>query len=337
MESNYAGVSESSCDVRTGQDLSTKKESIGKIGPGSISKQRVTTKRESDELRMFCSDDTVAVKFVDSVIVGKSEAEDACHHGLVDPTINMKEAMNAINSMFREPIETAPVGRRSRTSHPKGGSSILQHGRTETCQPQQEPFTIYVDDEVSSEIRERNEEKDNLEQNNVENMTEGSLSSASRGNAFVFPCPKDLAPEGSNDQDVENSPQAKFREDTVVCRFVGSTILDEPAEVENVCHHGLVDPTINLKEAMDDINNMFGKPMDFVRTKRLKKQDKAPESKRDFGGFSILPDDDLEHQEVQLQPNLSRTSRECDLFEPTVFTKEAMDDINKLFGMPLDF
>jgi hypothetical protein len=61
-----------------------------------------------------------------------------------------------------------------------------------------------------------------------------------------------------------------------------------------------------------------------------------PESKRDFCGFSILPDDDLE-QEVQLQPNLSGTSRECDLFEPTVFTKEAMDDINKLFGMPLDF
>jgi hypothetical protein len=330
MESNYTGVSENSCEDRTSQDLSTKKESIGKIGPGSISKQRVTTKRESDGLRMFCTDDTVAVKFVDSVIVGKSEAEDACHHGLVEPTINMKEAMNVINSMFREPIETAPVGRRSRTSQPKEeGSSILQHGRTENCLPQQEPFAIYVDDEVSSEIGERNEEKDNLEQNDVENMTEGSLSSASRGNAFVFPIPKDLAPE--------SSPQPKFREDTVVCRFVGSTILDEPAEVENVCHHGLVDPTINLKEAMDDINNMFGKPMDFVRTKRLRKQDKAPESKREFGGFSILSDDDLEHQEVQLQSNLSGTSRECDLFEPTVFTKEAMDDINKLFGMPLDF
>jgi hypothetical protein len=64
---------------------------------------------------------------------------------------------------------------------------------------------------------------------------------------------------------------------------------------------------------MDDINNMFGKPMDFVRTKRLRKQDKAPESKREFGGFSILSDDDLEHQEVQLQSNLSGTSRECDL------------------------
>jgi hypothetical protein len=151
----------------------------------------------------------------------------------------------------------------------------------------------------------------------------------------VFPSPNDVASEGS-DEDAGSSPQAKFREDTVVCRFVGSTILDEP-EVENACHHGLVDPTINLKEAMDDINNMFGKPIDFVRTRRLKKQDKAAHTKRDFGGFSILPDDDLEQQEVQLKPNLPGTSRECDLFEPTVFTKEAMDDINKLFGMPLDF
>jgi hypothetical protein len=378
-------------------DDQSPKEFVGKIGPGSISKQQVTTQRESDEVGTFCSDDTVVVKFVDTAIVGKSEAEDACHHGLVDPTINMKEAMNAINSMFREPIESAPVGRRSRRSRPKEdnglnngfevfidenldnnqkekGSSILQHSRSKTCPSQQEPFKIFVDDEGgsktclsqqepfkifvdgkgssktcpsqlepfkifvddegSSEIGERNE-KENLEQSDVQNLTEGSVSSASHGNAFVFPSPNDGASDGS-DEDAGSSPQAKFREDTVVCRFVGSTILDEP-EVENACHHGLVDPTINLKEAMDDINNMFGKPIDFVRTRRLKKQDKAAHTKRDFGGFSILPDDDLEQQEVQLKPNLPGTSRECDLFEPTVFTKEAMDDINKLFGMPLDF
>uniref|UniRef100_A0A2N9IWN2 BUB1 N-terminal domain-containing protein n=1 Tax=Fagus sylvatica TaxID=28930 RepID=A0A2N9IWN2_FAGSY len=345
--------------LETLPDDQSPKEFVGKIGPGSISKQQVTTQRESDEVGTLCSDDTVVVKFVDTAIVGKSEAEDACHHGLVDPTINMKEAMNAINSMFREPIETAPVSRRSRRSRTKEdnglnngfevfidenldnnqkekGSSILQHSRrsSKTCPSQQEPFKIFVDDEGSSEIGERNE-KENLEQSDVQNLTEGSISSASHGNAFVFPSPNDVAFEGS-DEDAGSSPQAKFREDTVVCRFVGSTILDEP-EVENACHHGLVDPTINLKEAMDDINNMFGKPIDFVRTRRLKKQDKAAHTKRDFGGFSILPDDDLEQQEVQLKPNLPGTSRECDLFEPTVFTKEAMDDINKLFGMPLDF
>ena len=133
-----------------------------KIGPGTISKQQVTTQRET-----LCSDDTVVVKFVDTAIVGKSEAEDACHHWLVDPTINMKEAMNAINSMFREPIETT-VGRRSHRSRPKEdglnngfqvfidenfgnnqkekGSSIVQHSGTKTCSSQQEPFKIYVDD-----------------------------------------------------------------------------------------------------------------------------------------------------------------------------------------------
>lgn len=347
MESHCTRASENSCNIRTGQDdLSTNKEFIGKIGPGTISKQQVTTQRET-----LCSDDTVVVKFVDTAIVGKSEAEDACHHGLVDPTINMKEAMNAINSMFREPIETA-VCRRSHRSRPKEdglnngfqvfidensgnnkkeiGSSILQHSGTKTCSYQQEPFKIYVDDEGCSGIGER-DESENLEQSDVQNLTEGS-----HGNAFVFPSPNDVSSEGSDDQDVQSSPQAKFREDTVVCRFVGSTISDEP-EVENVCHHGLVDPTINLKEAMDDINNMFGKPIDFVRTKRSKKQDKVADSKRGFGGFSILPDDDLVQQGVQLKPKLSGTSKECDLFEPTVFTKEAMDDINKLFGMPLDF
>ncbi|XP_018812294.1 probable inactive serine/threonine-protein kinase bub1 [Juglans regia] len=316
MEPNYTRVSENSCNVRTDQDLSAKKEFVGTIAPGGISKHQVITERESEEL-----------KFVDTVIVGKSEAEDACHHGLVDPTINMKEAMRAINSMFREPIEAVPVGWRSRTSQTK------EEG---TCQSDQESLKIYVDDEEGSEVGEKNEEKDNIEQREVLNKTEGSISSASCGNAFVFPSPNDFASEGSDDQNVESSTQSKFREDTVVCRFVGSTILDEP-EVENVCHHGLVDPTINLKEAMEDINNMFGKPMDFVRSKRSKRQDKAPEHERDFGGFSILVDDDLEDQEVQLQPNLARTSRERDLFEPTVFTKEAMDDINKMFGMPLNF
>jgi hypothetical protein len=86
---------------------------------------------------------------------------------------------------------------------------------------------------------------------------------------------------------------------------------------------------------MDDINNMFGKPMDFVRTKRPK-QDKTPVMKQDICGFSILPDDDLEHQQGQPPPKSSRVSN-SDLFEPTVFTKAAMDDINKMFGMPLDF
>ncbi|KAE8723371.1 hypothetical protein F3Y22_tig00012483pilonHSYRG00006 [Hibiscus syriacus] len=316
-------------------------------------RERALMERELDEPRKIGNDDTVVVKFVDTAIVGKSEAEDACHHGLVDPTINMKEAMNAINSMFREPIETAPVGRRSSRRLPKedrdlnigfrvfdedmdgGSNSSIQHeekelqGKAQICQPKEEAFEIYVDDdEGNSEAGEGNDEKENLEQFEVQHSGKGC-------NIFVFPNPKDISPESSDDIDARSAGRPKIQEDTMVHRFVGSAISDEPV-VENVCHHGLVDPTINLKEAMQDINNMFGRPIDFVRATR-KKQDKAPVEKQDLGGFSILPDDDLKNQEPQPPAKSSGKLNDSDLFEPTVFTKEAMDDINKMFGMPLDF
>ncbi|KAJ9160367.1 hypothetical protein P3X46_025775 [Hevea brasiliensis] len=361
-ESNNAMILGNSCNVERG-DSSVKKDNVQKITPRDIFEQQMTTGTESQGSRMFHGDDTVVVKFVDTAIVGKSEAEDACHHGLVDPTINMKEAMNAINSMFKEPLETAPISRRSQRSRTKEhnlncgytvfadenldnrtGSSnqkeeedvlLIKHGRAQTFQLQQEPLQIFIDDEESDENGDRPDGNDNSEQSDGQIQAEGSCSSASHLNAFVFPFPKDLPSENSDDVDSENSPQIKLREDTVVHRFVGSTILDDPA-VENVWHHGLVDPTINLKEAMDDINNMFGKPIDFVRTKRPKKQEKAPVTKQDLGVFSILPDDDLEHQKDQPPPRSSGRS-DTDLFEPTFFTKEAKDEINKMFGMPLDF
>ncbi|XWS74782.1 hypothetical protein CRYUN_Cryun01aG0026800 [Craigia yunnanensis] len=343
--------------LHNGKKVESKKEIVGSK---NMSKKRALMEIELDEPRKVGNDDTVVVKFVDTAIVGKSEAEDACHHGLVDPTINLKEAMNAINSMFREPLETTPICRRSHQRQEKEyhslniafkvfdenldsgiNSSIQpeekgQQGKAGTCQPQEESFEIYIDDdEGNSEAGEGNDEKDNLEQIEDQNSRRDSMSSASHLNVFAFPSPNDLSPESSDDIDAKSSHQTKLREDTVVHRFVGSTILDEPV-VENVCHHGLVDPTINLKEAMQDINNMFGKPIDFVRAKR-KKQDKAPVTTQDLGGFSILPDDELEHQEQQPPSKSSRKSSDCDLFEPTMFTKEAMDDINKLFGMPLDF
>jgi len=359
-ESNHVGFSGNSCEFGLGSDLSMKKEHVKKIGQRDASKQQEDT-GESDESRMCHRDDTVVVKFVDTAIVGKQEAEDACHHGLLDPTINMKEAMNAINSMFREPLEIAPISR-SRRSRPKeehslnsefdvfidenldNGTESLHgkkeksislkvHGGVQIPLIHQEPFQIFIDDEESGENGDRTQ-KNKLKESKTRNLAEGSRSSALPLNAFVFPSPKDL-PTGSSDyMDDESLPRIKHREDTVVHRFVGSTILDAAA-VENVCHHGLVDPTVNLKEAMDDINSMFGKPMDFVRTKRPR-QDKTPVMKQDICGFSILPDDDLEHQQGQPPPKSSRVSN-TDLFEPTVFTKAAMDDINKMFGMPLDF
>lgn len=361
MESKHDGVSVKLGHTGLG---SMQEEHIGKSGSRSTSKRQVDSKGESDEPRMFAGDDTVVVKFVDKAIVGKSETEDAFHHGLVDPTINMKEAMNAINNMFKEPLDIAPRGRRSRGIQKKEdqrlengfvvfvddnldkgiesierkeekGVSLMQHGGTENFLPQKEPFTIFVDDEESNKIEVRNDDEGNLELNEVQIETQGFSSSSTHVSGFVFPSPKDLPSESSDEQDAGGSPQVKLREDTVVHRFVGSTILDEP-DVENVCHHGLVDPTINLKEAMADINNMFGKPIDFVRAKRPKKQEKAPVKNQDPGGFLILADDDLKPQ-CQASSKSSKKKGDCNLFEPTMFTKEAMDDINKMFGMPLDF
>ncbi|XP_059627946.1 uncharacterized protein LOC132270762 [Cornus florida] len=354
---NDSRVSVNSFNVEESSSPSVKKVVMGDVGHRNYFNLQDDTETETVEPRKFCSDDTVVVKFVDTAIVGKSEAEDACHHGLVEPTINTKEALNAINSMFREPLEPPLDSRRSRRSRPKAdqslsngfevfiddnmdnrigslnqnaekGNSMLQHNMLGSWQPIHEPFQIYVDEEESNEVKERFSEKDNFEQSMVQQMSENEI-------AFVFPSPNDISTEGSEDLDAERSPRARVREDTVVCRFVGSTISDEP-EVENVCHHGLVEPTINLKEAMDDINSMFGKPIDFVRIKRSKRQDKAADTKNNFGGFVILPDDDLEYQQRQSRPS-SSTKSERDLFEPTVCTKEAMDEINKMFGMPLDF
>ncbi|KAI3441388.1 BUB1 N-terminal domain-containing protein [Psidium guajava] len=356
----------------------------GSMGLRKTSNQQLTEEKKVDEPAISCLD-SVAVKLVDTALAGNPEEEDACHHGLVEPTINMKEAMNAINSMFREPIESVPVGRGSLRRYERekqisssnfkvfvdenpekpveaskdqnqAKSCSLQRTRSTLAQPQEEGFQIYVDEEGNDDGKENRYS----EQDQAQNF------SASHVNGFVFPRPNDLAPESSDELGIASSSRGRFREDTVVGKFVGSTILDEPV-VENVCHHGLVEPTINLKEAMEDINNMFGKPIEFVRTRRSKKREKLLEQEN-CSGFLILPDDefeseqfedpgisaakafdresnlgfsilsdDVKHPEHKVALRTSRKPREIDLFEPTVFTKEAMDDISKMFGMPLDF
>ncbi|XP_019414241.1 PREDICTED: probable inactive serine/threonine-protein kinase bub1 isoform X1 [Lupinus angustifolius] len=324
----------------TRKPLSTKSIPIHTKTEGSnVANDKHNVKTKTDEGKRVCGDNTVVVKFVDTAIVGKSETEDACHHGLVDPTINMKEAMNVINSMFRAPLETVPVARKSHKNHSKvdcstqNGFEIFVDENVDTgFKPRQESLQIYIDDDGHSETSDVNV-----------NLSEDSLPPSSQRSGFIFTQPKDIPSKKYNDKDAENSRNSRlFREDTVVRRFVGSAISNEP-EVENVCHHGLVEPTVNMKEAMDDINNMFGKPIDFVRRKRSRKQETAPESNsgKDFGGFSILADDDCENQACLPPPPppklQGKKSKESDLFEPTFVTKEAMDDINKMFNMPLDF
>ncbi|KAI3963530.1 hypothetical protein MKW92_025730 [Papaver armeniacum] len=417
-------VGESKEDFGDG-DSSRAKEVLGATKPRSFFKPLASSDRNSSKESSFCSDETVVGKFVGTAFVGKSEAEAACHHGLVDPTINLKDAMDAINSMFREPLDIEPVRRKKLNKNPtkveekmtSGFEVFVDEGmddgekhsgqgkengdaphiavasnpvkeatskKIETRKPLQETFQIFVDDE------------------------EGSGSSEGNGDGFVFLTPT-LATDDSDDEVAESAPvppRLLRREDTVVGRFVGSTILDDHVEVENACHHGLVEPTVNMKEAMDDINDMFGKPLDFGRATRPKKFGNLPNKKKDYGGFSILPDDSMEQQqqaqpkkqaelpnnkmnsggfsiladddmeqqpqpqvknraklpnnkmesggfsilpdddvEQQPQPQLKKQAKlptnkmesgsEYDLHEPTVFTKQAMDDINEMFGKPL--
>ncbi|GFP96855.1 mitotic spindle checkpoint protein bubr1 [Phtheirospermum japonicum] len=321
-------------------DMPTKDENSSKIGllndrfsktvKMSDSEDELNSKQ--DGKNKICGDDTVFVKFVDTAIVGKSNAEDARHHGLVEPTINTREAMNAINSMFREPIEPSIAARRNRSqteilNDSKNGFTVFTNDKSSET----EPFDIYVDGEETNDAKEKTH--------------------------TVFAKPNDFPSEGIKDPNPRRAHQSGLREDTFVYRFVGSTISDE-LRVENVWHHGLVDPTINLKEAMEDINGMFGKPIEFVRKSRTKKNDKAPDAKSTCGefmilpddeaddksadvmnnnsGFLILPDDELDNQCDDALPS-SSTGKRSDLFEQTVCTKEAMDEINKLFAMPMDF
>lgn len=389
-ESNHKHMAIKSSNIGVLEEQLTKKVVVSESG--------VEVRAEKDENKL-CSDDTVVVRFVDTAIVGKSNAEDARHHGLVEPTINTKEAMNAINSMFREPLEPSISGRTNKNQPSIGSSmengfrifsdesfesqqtssevpSLPQLKRPDNNLPLDESFEIYVDGEETVDVKEKVNGKGIQAQDTNYNTT-------SSKHASVSARPNDLPSECVKDPNPRRPVQDGFREDTVVYRFVGSTIskAEEP-EVENVWHHGLVEPTINFKEAMKDINSMFGKPIEFTRKSRPKKHNKAPDVKgqseaflilpdddsddaddavsvfqkplntalkggpenrnkvpdvmNNHSGFLILPDDELDNQQESSIPSPSKRNG-SDLFEQTVCTKEAMDEINKLFSMPMDF
>ncbi|XP_039817813.1 uncharacterized protein LOC120680264 isoform X2 [Panicum virgatum] len=380
------------------------------------------------------SDDTVVVRFVGSALVGRSETEDACHHGLVEPTINTKEAMDAINSMFLEPLEPETMlKRRSKRENPNHNQQAsafdifvdenepngndpnrLHNNRMKEGHPnfsqQTRGFEIFVDQDGpngndQNAGQNRNSDKENVKLNhekagfeiyvdedeandNVQNAMwhknnkhpPRPLCDASRHqceSTFQKPFVGGLAilkdddeeQSGRSDEGIkinsrtvqtthdnnsllrpvqysgtgyhEGSHHADsgLREDTVIHRFVGSTIVDEP-RVENACHHGLVEPTINLKEAMDDINNMFGRPLNF-KGERTKRKTNALSVRKltPVSGFSILADDDIQENPTSKanQKNPCKSDAENCLFEPTITTRDVMAEINDMFGMPLDF
>ncbi|XP_047051070.1 probable inactive serine/threonine-protein kinase bub1 [Lolium rigidum] len=373
--------------------------SVGHAKDGVLSRG---TSGDNKYLPRCNSDDTVVVRFVGSALVGKSETEDACHHGLVEPTINMKEAMQDINSMFLEPVEPETMlKKRSKRGQPKFNQqagalhifvdeeqpnsnepSILHDKNAKSDHPmfnqQASAFDIFVDEDGPNDNnqnvgRNRNSNKENNQKTTGlgifidENGPKGNgqnamchkntrgpprpLRESSRqqdlgdfqkpfvGGFAIFADDEDeqcennydgsrinsrsgrstynkdtlLHPEQANSEtrngEYENPLMTGLGEDTIIHRFVGSAVVDEP-KVENACHHGLVDPTINLKEAMDDINNMFGKPLNFKDGKRLNRKTNAvPERKAaPISGFSILSDDDLSNNPAAKDKHISEWS-----------------------------
>ncbi|KAG2559767.1 hypothetical protein PVAP13_8KG010500 [Panicum virgatum] len=105
------------------------------LGPAKVGMLSRGNSGANNNLSRCNSDDTVVVRFVGSALVGKSETEDACHHGLVEPTINTKEAMDAINSMFLEPVEPETTLKR-RSKREKT-----------SCNQQTSAFDIFVDED----------------------------------------------------------------------------------------------------------------------------------------------------------------------------------------------
>ncbi|BAF29062.1 uncharacterized protein [Oryza sativa Japonica Group] len=392
------------------------------------------TSGETMSLSRHNSDDTVVVRFVGSALVGKSETEDACHHGLVEPTINTKEAMDAISSMFLEPLEPeTKLKRRSNRDKPsfnqeasafeifvdedepnKSGPSKLQDKNMKQDNPklsqQASAFEIFVDEDDpycnnQNMVQHRHFNKENTQVNQNasgfeifvdENEAHGNGRNAMSHKSSGCP-PKPsrdskqqanfdfqkpfvggfaILPDDEDEQLEKNDNGVKInsgtvqltddkdtslcsrqtdskircddlrpaisglREDTVFHRFVGSAVVGEP-KVENACHHGLVEPTVNLKEAMDDINNMFGIPLNFKGDKPKNKKTTALSERKAalLSGFSILADDEPgENPAAQVKPsNASKFECQSGLFEPTITTRDVMAEINDMFGMPLDF
>ncbi|CAN6469854.1 unnamed protein product [Victoria cruziana] len=198
---------------------------------------------EAYQFSSFCGDDTIVVsKFVDCAIDGKSEAENACHHGLVDPTINTKEVMNDINSMFKKPLDIQIKSRQK-----------AQKFQVEKVE-KQEKFEIFVDESLGETgISGHEIEKDSL----------------------------------------SSGPVTHGDETIMICRFTDAALVDDSDSSEAAYHHGLVEPTLFTKEAMSDINSMFGKPIEFDKPSVRRKDMVHNTNICSTGGtFEILIDDD---------------------------------------------
>ncbi|KAH9309259.1 hypothetical protein KI387_037170, partial [Taxus chinensis] len=314
-----------------------------------------------------CTEETVFIrKFVDSTIVGDThEVEDAYHHGLIEPTINTKEAMADINNMFGKPLNF---------ENPK---SVNQARRMQTSKQPVNVFQVFVDEDlrepgsVQKHILSKISEEDTpivplekdlkvfVDENLIYNSSDEANSSkylASVQGLRVLPnasskrnqtttfeernTSKDWAlssvpgefyqdgittieKNGKNSKGKNgrrqfgnigemNMPSKSCSKNTIFMhKFVDSTIIGDSKELN---HHGLVDPTINTKEAMNEINNMFLKPLQFDKPKSKKRPPRAETFKQPVENFQIFADEDLQEQGMKQQCLVSSLGKTHDSF-----------------------
>lgn len=107
-----------------------------------------------------------------------------------------------------------------------------------------------------------------------------------------------------------------FGEETIQIRnFAAEVITGKEKDVEDVRHHGLVDPTINTKEALQDILSMFCKPLDIGIRKDVGKSLK----RQALVSISVLPSSpsiqDKDRQTSSMQEGLQVQPLEFSVFK----------------------
>uniref|UniRef100_A0A0D9XWF7 BUB1 N-terminal domain-containing protein n=1 Tax=Leersia perrieri TaxID=77586 RepID=A0A0D9XWF7_9ORYZ len=307
------------------------------------------TSGDTKSLSRHNSDDTVVVRFVGSALVGKSETEDACHHGLVEPTINTKEAMDAISSMFLEPLEPeTKLKRRSNRDKPR-------------FDKEPSAFEIFVDED------EPNRSDPSILQHNMKQENPKLSQQASTFEIFV-----DEDDPNYNNQKIAQHKNVSKENTKVNQKASGFEIfIDENEPHGNggntMCHKSTRCPPKPFSDSRQRANFDFQKP--FVGgfailhddedeqfeendngvkinsgTVQLSRDKGTPQYSRQSGdshpAISGLREDTVVHRFVGSavvgEPKVENACHHG-LIEPTVNLKEAMDDINSMFGRPLNF
>ena len=101
-------------------------------------------------------DETIQIRnFAAKAITGKEkDFEDAQHHGLVDPTVNTKEAIQYILSMFREPMDIGnkKEPKKSTDNQLLFSSSPVNSNKMQRLQSQPFEFSVFNDSDCPSEL-----------------------------------------------------------------------------------------------------------------------------------------------------------------------------------------